>query len=284
MATRPKLSIPRRVFLGFALVITVSGTVSVASFLQHQRTAGALRLLHEGLLPLALTVGEARASQGVFNTLLDRVLYEHDTRATLAWFKDTRGQRPAILARALAAVARVENLAPASVAQPPVYRLRRELRRIQAALAKGGERYEALFNALEAKDKKTSEFILKDLRGNERSIERHLADVWDEILRQIEATSAAASKQQNQSIGILAALIAVSLGIGVIVTWWSQRVLSPLLKLQRGILFKTINGFFKKLIERTIRLRTMGDECILNAMRFPVRSEARSEGMGYKPY
>ena len=100
MPVRPKLSIPRRVFLGFALVLTVSGTVSVASFVQHQRTAGTLRLLHEGFLPLALAVSEARAAQGVFNTLLDRILYEYDTRATLSWFKDARGRRPAILSQA----------------------------------------------------------------------------------------------------------------------------------------------------------------------------------------
>jgi signal transduction histidine kinase len=236
MQVPPKLSIPRRVFLGFALVLTVSSTVSVVSFVQHQRTASALRLLHEGLLPLALTVSEARASQGVFNTLLDRILFEHDTRATLTWFKEARRQRPAILTRALEAVARVENLASASYQQqPPVYHLRRELRRIQVTLYKGDERYKALFDSLEAKDKKAAELILKDLRGNERSVERHLAGVWDEILRQIETTSAAASKQQSQSIGILAALIAISLVIGVAVTWWSQRMLSPLPKLQERV-------------------------------------------------
>jgi methyl-accepting chemotaxis protein len=235
MAVRPKLSIPRRVFLGFALVLTVSGTVSVSSFVQHQRAAGALRLLHEGLLPLALVVGEARAAQGVYNTLLDRVLHEHDTRGTLAWFKEARGRRPAILKRALAAVARVENLAPASFEQARVFRLRRELQRIQAALTKGDERYDALFSSLEAKDKKTAELILKDLRGNERSIERRLAQVWEEILRQIESTSASASAQQNQSIAVLAALIAISLIIGVVVTWWSQRMLSPLPKLQERV-------------------------------------------------
>jgi two-component system NtrC family sensor kinase len=235
MPVPSKLSIPRRVFLGFALVLTVSGTVSVASFVQHQRTAGALRLLHEGLLPLALAVSEVRASQGVFNTLLDRILFEHDTRATLTWFKEARRQRPAILNRALEAVARVENLAYASYQQPPIYRLRRELRRIQATVHKGDERYKALFDALEAKDKKGAELILKDLRGNERSIERNLAGVWDQILGQIETTSASASKQQSQSIGILAALIGVSLIIGVVVTWWSQRMLSPLPKLQERV-------------------------------------------------
>jgi two-component system NtrC family sensor kinase len=235
MHARPKLSIPRRIFLGFALVLTVSVTVSVASFVQHQRTAGALSLLHDGLLPLALAVSEARAAQGVFNTLLDRILFEHDTRATVAWFKEARVRRPAIMTRALAAVARVEALALASFQQPPVFRLRRELQRIQATLTKGDERYKALFESLDLKDKKAAELILKDLRGNERTVERHLAELWEQILRQIEATSAVAAEQERQSIGILAALIAISLVIGLVVTWWSHHMLSPLPKLQERV-------------------------------------------------
>ncbi|MCZ7678613.1 MAG: hypothetical protein M5U28_07515 [Sandaracinaceae bacterium] len=78
--SRPRLTIPTRIFLSFVLVLLAFGVVSAASLIQHQRTAARLRLLHEGYLPLALTIGQAKATQAVFNTLLDRVLQERDPR------------------------------------------------------------------------------------------------------------------------------------------------------------------------------------------------------------
>ena len=80
-----RLSIPRRVFLGFTLVLTVSCLVSVASIVQHQRTAATLSLLREGYLPLALLVSEGRATQSVLGNLLERVMSERNTSATRAW-------------------------------------------------------------------------------------------------------------------------------------------------------------------------------------------------------
>ena len=62
----PRLSIPTRIFLGFALVLTAFGAVAIFSLTQHARTVRTLGLLNEGLLPLALTLGEAKATQAVF--------------------------------------------------------------------------------------------------------------------------------------------------------------------------------------------------------------------------
>src|SRR5664279_1847804 len=51
MRVVPRLTIPRRIFLGFALVLVASGLVSTVSFMQHERTAAALALLDDGYLP-----------------------------------------------------------------------------------------------------------------------------------------------------------------------------------------------------------------------------------------
>ncbi|MBN1653026.1 MAG: HAMP domain-containing protein [Deltaproteobacteria bacterium] len=235
MNGRPRLSIPRRVFLGFALVLTVSGLVSVAGIVQHQRTAATLRLLHEGFLPLALAVGEIRATQSVFDTLLDRVLFERDTRATQAWFNRARGRRPVRLQKALAGISRVEALAPPSFAHAKIAESRRGLEHVNKTLNEIDERYRALFSALEAEDKKGAERILGDLRGHERTIARRLGVVSEIIQEQIAAISENASKEQNQSIAVLTVLILVSLAVGVLVTWWSQRMLSPLPLLQKRV-------------------------------------------------
>ncbi|HEY8432886.1 MAG TPA: hypothetical protein VIL20_31155, partial [Sandaracinaceae bacterium] len=83
--SRPRLTIPTRIFLSFVLVLVAFGIVSAASLVQHQRTSERLRLLHEGYFGLADTIGQAKATQDIFNTLLDRVLQERDPTATRSW-------------------------------------------------------------------------------------------------------------------------------------------------------------------------------------------------------
>jgi len=119
--------------------------VSVASFVQHQRTAATLRLLHEGYLPLALTVGEVRAMQTVFDTLLERVLFEHDIRGTRSWFDVARRSRPKIVEEALQGIEKIEDITPPSLQSKQVAELRRELMRVESAPESGDERYDTLF-------------------------------------------------------------------------------------------------------------------------------------------
>src|SRR5262249_13026115 len=90
VSRRPRLTIPRRVFLGFALMLPVRVMVSMASSIEPQRPAVTVSLVHEGYLPLSLTLSEARATQSVFGNLLDRVLSERDSSATRLWLSAAR--------------------------------------------------------------------------------------------------------------------------------------------------------------------------------------------------
>ena len=235
MRARPRLTIPRRVFLAFALFLTVSGLVSVASLVQHQRTAATLSLLQEGYLPLALTISESRATQSVFSTLLERLLSERETRSTRAWLNAGRRVRPASVQKAFAGISKIEGLAPPASERATLARLRRELKRIDRTVREGEARYEKLFEALDGGDKEAAERILADLRARERVVESRLRGVWTAILDRIESVSTTASKQQEQAIGVLLALVILALSVGVGVTFWSQRVLSPLPKLQERV-------------------------------------------------
>jgi two-component system, NtrC family, sensor kinase len=231
----PRLSIPRRIFLGFALVLAVSGFVSTVSFLQHERTAAALALLDEGYLPLALTVSEARATQSVFNTLLDRLLNERDTSSPRQWLAAERLRRPRTLEQVRAKIDQIDALAPWQTEDGALSRLRRELRRVNTLVSSGERRYADLNAALDAGDRASAERILGDLRARERSIENELKQIWDEIVARIESTSRHVGAQQEQALLVLWALGLLALLVGVGAAWWSQRVLSPLPRLQARV-------------------------------------------------
>src|SRR5690349_15021630 len=132
MGVVPRLSIPRRIFLGFALVLVASGVVSIVSFLQHERNGAALSLLHSGYLPLALTVSEARATQQVFNTLLDRLLTERDTGAPRLWLQAARQRRPRTVEEVGEDLARISAMVPREDESAALSRLTRQLHRVRS--------------------------------------------------------------------------------------------------------------------------------------------------------
>src|SRR5688500_1029623 len=139
MAGRPRLSIPTRIFLGFALVLLAFGAVATVSLLQHQRSAETLRLLHEGYLPLALAVGEAKATQAVVGTLLDRLLTEQDPSASRSWLHAARRVRPATMRRALYALDRAEQLSVGADDGRVLRDLRRDLEGVHRTYTESDE-------------------------------------------------------------------------------------------------------------------------------------------------
>jgi two-component system, NtrC family, sensor kinase len=216
-------------------MLTVSGLVSVASFLQHRRTAATLSLVHEGFLPLAVTIGEARATQSVFGNLLDRMLSERSSIATRAWLNNARKTRPAAIARALDGVAAIERMAPPPSDRASLANIRRELKRIASMLAQGEPRYHDLYAALDAAERDAAARILADQQARERAIDGRLRAVWANVLHNIEGTSDRAAAEQQSALLLLAVLGLLALVVGVAVTFWSQRVLAPLPELQERV-------------------------------------------------
>jgi signal transduction histidine kinase len=235
MRVVPRLTIPRRIFLGFALVLVASGAVSAVSFQQHERTGAALALLDEGYLPLALTVSEARATQSVFNTLLDRLLNERDPGAPRLWLQAARQRRPKTLEQVRSNIDRIDAMVPWDTEVAALSRLHRELRRLESMTSSGERRYTELYAALDAGDRASAERILGDLRARERSIENEWRRVWEEIVARIESTSKRVGQAQEDALLVLWTLGAMALLVGIGVAWWSQRVLSPLPRLQERV-------------------------------------------------
>jgi signal transduction histidine kinase/HAMP domain-containing protein len=235
MARRPRFSIPTRIFLGFVLALSAFGAVAALSVVQHDRTVRTLRLLHEGYLPLALTVGEARATQAVFATLLDRVLQERDHTATRSWLATARRVRPATVQRALAGVQRAQRLEPSSRDDRTLAVVRESLEHVDRSYVEGDARYNELFRALELNDETGAEAILADLRIREQAIQGHFREAWKVLQERIAETSAHAAEREQQSAWLLGVLTLLALAIGVAVTWWSQRVLKPLPRLHQRV-------------------------------------------------
>ncbi|MEY4577089.1 MAG: hypothetical protein RL701_1792, partial [Pseudomonadota bacterium] len=108
-------------------------------------------------------------------------------------------------------------------------------------------RYTDLYAALDAGDRAAAERIIGDLRANERGIDNEWRRIWEELVARIEVTSRRVAAQEDQAVLTLMALAGVALLVGIVVTWWSQRVLAPLPRLQERVAAVARGEFVEKI-------------------------------------
>ncbi len=219
--------------MAFSLVLTAFGAVTIFSVVQHERTARSLRLLHEGYLPLALTLGEAKATQAVFATLLDRLRDEdRDTGRTQSWLNAARQARPATLRRVFHGLENAERLAPDPT---ETARVREELQEVETTFRETNQAYDDLFAAFRGGEEAEARQLLVGVEQREHAIQRNYRDAWRAIQERIATTSAEAGEQERSSAVILGVMTIAALMLGIIATWWSQRVLKPLPRLYERV-------------------------------------------------
>ncbi|MEM9727580.1 MAG: ATP-binding protein [Myxococcota bacterium] len=224
---RKWLTIPRRIVLGYLVVIIAFGVVGGLSYLQHHRTSQTLGLLQDGYLPLALTLGQAKATQSVYANLIERALESEQSGPTKAWLRAALRIRPTTLLRAREGVERAEALA-ASLGQPSRLRsVRRELDAIGVAYDKIDKEYEQLFNLVDA-DPEASDALLAELRATEQRIERNYDRASQSVQQRIQRTSALAAEQEQRATFLLGLFGLLALVVGIVVTLYAQRLLQPI--------------------------------------------------------
>jgi len=126
-AKAPTRSIVARIFVGFLGVLLSFAVVSSLSLIQHDRTARTLRLLHEGYLPLSLSISEARATQGAFATMVERSFEGTESAAAEGWLEIARRIRPIALRRAIDGAVRAQRLVTQERDRTALTTLRSEL-------------------------------------------------------------------------------------------------------------------------------------------------------------
>lgn len=224
MARQPRFSIPTRIFLGYAVVLAAFGALAVLSVVQHDRNARTLHLLHQGYLPLSLKVEEQRATQSLFLTQLDQV-HEGPARR---WVDNARRYRPRTLERALDQIAAVERLSPPPDGVTALASVRHELEGARDLYGELDAPYNELIRALEAGDAGQAEALMRDIVPRERRVQNHFRHAFSRLRGVMYSAARGAAEQERSAALLLGILTLLALGVGVAVTWWSQRVLKPL--------------------------------------------------------
>ncbi len=235
MVRQSRLTIPSRIVLGFVVVLLAFGSVAVVSLVQHSRAGRTLHLLEEGYIPLALTLGEAKATQELYATLLERAAENPQAGPARTWLRAALRIRPTTLRRAYEGLDRAESLAAEMGDPVPLQSVRETLDKIAVAYEEGETRYDAFFDALERGEGEETEALFQGLRNEEQRIQRYYRRGWKETQEQISSTSAQAAAQQKRATLLFALLGLLALIVGIAVTLWSQSILRPLPLLHKRV-------------------------------------------------
>lgn len=225
-----RLTIPSRIFLAFAAVLVAFGVVSVTSVVRHQRIAATLRLLDEAYIPLALALGESKASEAVVQNMLEYVLDERDSRRTRQWLGSSRQVIPTRLSQALRAVERAEDRNAVALAE-----CHETLLQIAEDYEANQALYESMFAALDDDRRELAASIHERIVRREGQLARQLLVLRNRVQQEIEEISRRAAEQESRSVYEIAALALIALLAGLAVMGWSQRLLAPLPRLQERV-------------------------------------------------
>jgi len=282
------------VFLGFAAVLVMSGAVSVFGIVQMHRIGQGLSLVSSGYFPLTRIAGSLEAFQKERERSTDRLLAEADPaqRASLVGLDRTYFARIAEerLARAREQIQ--------SAREGASTRDRTALDRIDARLqllsARIGEEDQvsaqlaqllAREGRVAAEDLPAAQDLIARLKTSERRVDHEIRTLLNVIQEQMNGGLAEAERQERTARWAIAGLSLLALGVGLLVTWLSNRALSPIARLteaaqrlgrgapdavavpERGgdelaVLAREFNAMAQRLAARERELRAQGEALV----------------------
>ena len=228
------MSISNKIFLGLMAVIVVFSGTMLYSLLNHRGTVEELQLLNRGYLTISFSIVEMRATQRVYNVLLERILDEPDPSVTLEGLNSARRLRPMILDDLREVVQDIRSDTGLSDEHSFLDRVLEDLDGIEKLYEDGAEDYSLLATLVRDGSADEAEALFGDLQDREREIETKLRHLQSASVHRINSVAARAEERQRLALWMFTALILASLGLALLVTLYIRNLLTPLADLSRG--------------------------------------------------
>ncbi len=227
LALTARKTVARRVLASFGVTVLAFAVTVGWSGIAQRRTAEDSAELAHGYVPVALKLGQLRATQATLSTLVDGIPDERnplstrlllETLASLrrAEFKETRG--------ALRDLGHIDDPDTRTFAQYATG----ELDAVDLALADDKRSMERLFSAIDAGDRDEVNRALVVLGAIEHDAAKRLHALADTVARSMDSLSQAAYARQARAIYALLTLALLTLGVGVLVSIHIRQLLAPL--------------------------------------------------------
>lgn len=245
-----RLTIPSKVFLGFAVVLMTFGAVTVFGVLQLRQVGEGLTLVSQAYHPLTRLGAQLESSYRNSEQATARLLDESDVRTRRALLNLALDYHPrAALEKVRAARQVIEQaraLQPGDEETPFLDRVDGLLDAVRLryeTYAQQGESVRAVLAELETlkgdeRTRLTSTRLdpaVRALKSTEQSIGNTLRDFAAEVDARINLRVRASSREERRGVVLIVVFAMLAIGVGLGVTILTQRLLSPIRTLTEAV-------------------------------------------------
>lgn len=246
---KPRSSVSRRVIAAFAVVVVAFAALLAGGIALYRQTVSELSLINTAYLPLTLGTSDIRATQLVFNTLMDRMADASEQHAARAWIDAARRFRPATL-RKLAGLAR-RTAASEDIPDDErafLVEMGGRLREVEKRYRQNELKFQQAYAEMDSGHGAEAIRRIEDLKRAERLLDSVLGGIEAELKRHITQLSESAARDGNRAALGLAAMTLLALLVGAAMIFSVRRSLQPLRRLQSAV-FEVAKGDLRTQIE-----------------------------------
>ena len=219
----PRRTVATRILLSFAVTLLAFAVTVGWSVAAQRRTAADSEELSKGFLPVALKLGQLRATQATLSTLIDGLPDERDPVSARLLLGALASARHAKFLETKAAIAELGQVSRGTASND----FGAELGSIEAALDdKAG--LERLLAAAADGDKDAINREIVQVGAMEHDGDKRLHAFADRVASSMEALRAASRLREARSVYALVALALLTFGVGVGMSLHVRKLLAPL--------------------------------------------------------
>ena len=227
-AVGARRTVARRVLASFAITVIAFAITVGWSVVAQRRAAEDSEELAKGYVPVALQLGQLRATQATLSTLVDGIPDERNPLSTKILLETLTSVRRAKFDETRAAMENGLQLVGSDSTRELAVRLTHELDATEATVTDDKAAFDRLFAAIAAGDKDTVNRVLVSLGALEHEADHRLHSLSDRVTNSMDELTRLAHARERISIFALLTLSALTLGVGLAVSIYTRRVLAPL--------------------------------------------------------
>jgi len=227
-APKPQRTIANRVLASFALTVVAFAITLGWGIAAQRRAADDSVELARGYVPVAMRLAQLRAAQTTLSTLVDGIPDEREPGSIRVLLDTLAGARRTMFVETRVALTQTLPAVGSDATRALSPELATELDGVESALDADRGLFERLFAAIASADRDGVNRIIVSLGALEHDADRRLRVLAGRLSGSIDELSSAARDRELRSIEALAVLAALTLAVGLIVSFHVRRLLAPL--------------------------------------------------------
>lgn len=227
-APAPRWTIASRVLTSFAITVVAFAITLGWGIAAQRRAADDSVELARGYVPVAMRLAQLRAAQTTLSTLVDGIPDEREPGSIRVLLDTLAGARHTMFVETRVALTQTLPAVGSETTRTLAPELATELDAVESSLEGDRALFERLFAAIASADSDGVNRTIVLLGALEHDADKRLRVLAARLSASIDELSSAARDRELRSIEALAVLAALTLAVGLVVSFHVRRLLAPL--------------------------------------------------------